>query len=102
MNLASHIPRQRIVCALIGDHDCGRPRFSRRICASAPYLLRFRGNDGWRNFALCFRNGDGMLVMTNSSNGEGIFKPLAEALLGETDFPFDWDGYTPYDKLPPL
>ena len=43
-----------------------------------------------------------MLVMTNSSNGEGIFKPLAEALLGETDFPFDWDGYTPYDKLPPL
>jgi CubicO group peptidase (beta-lactamase class C family) len=59
-------------------------------------------DEGWRNFALCFRNGDGMLVMTNSSNGEGIFKPLAEALLGETGFPFDWDGYTPYDKLPPL
>jgi hypothetical protein len=51
---------------------------------------------------LCFDNGDGMLVMTNSSNGEGIFKPLAEELLGETGFPFDWDGYTPYDKLPPL
>jgi hypothetical protein len=43
-----------------------------------------------------------MLATTNSSNGEGIFKPLAEALLGETSFPFDWDGYTPYDKLPPL
>jgi hypothetical protein len=43
-----------------------------------------------------------MLVMKNSSNGEGIFKPLAEALLGETDFPCDWDGYTPYDRLPPL
>jgi hypothetical protein len=40
--------------------------------------------------------------MTNSSNGEGIFKPLADALLGNTGFPFDWDGYTPYDKLPPL
>ena len=43
-----------------------------------------------------------MLVMTNSSNGEGVFRPLAEALLGEAGFPFDWDGYTPYDKLPPL
>jgi hypothetical protein len=37
-----------------------------------------------RNLALCFLNGDGMLEMTNSSNGEGIFKPLVEALLGET------------------
>jgi hypothetical protein len=43
-----------------------------------------------------------MLVMTNSSNGEGIFRPLVEALLGETAFPFDWDGYTPYDRLAPL
>jgi CubicO group peptidase (beta-lactamase class C family) len=67
-----------------------------------PAFFKEGDNEGWRNFALCFRNGDGMLVMTNSSNGEGIFKPLAEALLGETDFPFDWDGYTPYDKLPPL
>jgi CubicO group peptidase (beta-lactamase class C family) len=71
----------------------------------SPYGLAFfkEGHDeGWRNFALCFRNGDGMLVMTNSSNGEGVFKPLAEALLGKTGFPFDWEGYTPYDKLPPL
>jgi CubicO group peptidase (beta-lactamase class C family) len=67
-----------------------------------PAFFKEGDNEGWRNFALCFRNGDGMLVMTNSSNGEGIFKPLAEALLGETDFPFDWDGYTPYDKRPPL
>jgi hypothetical protein len=58
--------------------------------------------EGWRNLALCFLNGDGMLVMTNSSNGEGIFRPLVEALLGETAFPFDWDGYTPYDRLAPL
>jgi CubicO group peptidase (beta-lactamase class C family) len=67
-----------------------------------PAFFKEGHDEGWRNFALCFRNGDGILVMTNSSNGEGIFKPLAEALLGETGFPFDWDGYTPYDKLPPL
>lgn len=60
-------------------------------------------DEGWRNLALIFReHGDGILILTNSSNGEGIFKPLVEGLLGETGFPFDWDDYTSYDKLPPL
>ena len=67
-----------------------------------PAFFKEGHDEGWRNLALCFLNGDGMLVMTNSSNGEGIFKPLVEALLGETAFPFDWDGYTPYDRLAPL
>ena len=67
-----------------------------------PAFFKEGHDEGWRNLALCFLNGDGMLVMTNSSNGEGIFRPLVEALLGETAFPFGWDGYTPYDKLPPL
>lgn len=67
-----------------------------------PAFFKEGHDEGWRNLALCFLNGDGMLVMTNSSNGEGIFRTLVEALLGETAFPFDWDGYTPYDKLPPL
>jgi hypothetical protein len=40
--------------------------------------------------------------MTNSSNGEGIFKALVDSVLGPTSFPFDWENYTPYDKLPPL
>jgi CubicO group peptidase (beta-lactamase class C family) len=67
-----------------------------------PAFFKEGHDEGWRNLALCFMNGDGILVMTNSSNGEGIFKPLVEALLGETGFPFDWEGYTPYDKLPLL
>jgi CubicO group peptidase (beta-lactamase class C family) len=73
---------------------------------SSPYGKAFfkEGHDeGWRNLALIFReHGDGILILTNSSNGEGIFKPLIEALLGETGFPFDWDGFTPYDKVPLL
>jgi len=73
---------------------------------SSPYGKAFfkEGHDeGWRNLALIFReHGDGILILTNSSNGEGIFKPLIETLLGETGFPFDWEGYTTYDKLPPL
>ena len=66
-----------------------------------PAFFKEGHDEGWRNLALCFSNGDGILVMTNSSNGEGIFRPLLESLVGETAFPFDWDGYTPFDKLPP-
>jgi hypothetical protein len=40
--------------------------------------------------------------MTNSSNGEGVFKPLIDSVLGPTSFPFDWENYTPYNLLPPL
>ena len=72
----------------------------------SPYGKAFfkEGHDeGWRHLALCFRqHGDGILILTNSSNGEGIFKPLIDALLGPTSFPFEWEGYTPYNLLPPL
>jgi CubicO group peptidase (beta-lactamase class C family) len=72
----------------------------------SPYGKAFfkEGHDeGWRHVALCFRqNGDGILIMTNSSNGEGIFKPVIDSLLGPTSFPFDWEQYTPYNLLPPL
>jgi CubicO group peptidase (beta-lactamase class C family) len=73
---------------------------------SSPYGRAFfkEGHDeGWRHLALCFeQNGDGILILTNSSNGEGIFKPLIDALLGPTQFPFEWERYTPYTKLPAL
>ena len=72
---------------------------------SSPYGKAFfkEGHDeGWRHLALFFRNGSGILIMTNSSNGEGIFKPVIDAVLGATSFPFDWESYTPYNLLPPL
>jgi CubicO group peptidase (beta-lactamase class C family) len=72
---------------------------------SSPYGKAFfkEGHDeGWRHLALCFSNGSGILIMTNSSNGESIFKPLMDSVLGLTSFPFDWEGYTPYNLLPPL
>jgi CubicO group peptidase (beta-lactamase class C family) len=73
---------------------------------SSPYGKAFfkeGHDDGWRNLALIFReHGDGILILTNSSNGEGVFKPLIVALLGQTGFPFEWEGYTSYDKLLPL
>jgi len=72
---------------------------------SSPYGKAFfkEGHDeGWRHLVLCFNNGSGMLILTNSSNGEGIFKPLIDAILGPTSFPFEWENYTPYNVLPPL
>jgi len=70
-----------------------------------PYGKAFfkEGHDeGWRNYGVCFdKQKAGLLIMANSSNGEGIFKELIETLLRNTFTPIEWEGYTPYDKLPP-
>lgn len=70
-----------------------------------PYGKAFfkEGHDeGWRNYAVCFdESKTGLVIMTNSSNGEGIFKELLETLLKNTYTPIEWEGYTPYDKLSP-
>jgi CubicO group peptidase (beta-lactamase class C family) len=59
-------------------------------------------DDGWRNYAVCFeKQKSGIVIMTNSGNGEGIFKYLLETLLHNIYTPIEWEGYTPYDKLPP-
>src|SRR5215831_4233390 len=72
---------------------------------SSPYGPAFfkEGHDeGWRNYTVCFpQPGSAMLIMTNSSNGEGIFKELLETLLKDTFTPIEWEGYTPYSQLPP-
>ena len=60
-------------------------------------------DDGWRHYAVSFeKSGIGILIMTNSSNGEGIYKELLETLLRNKFTPIEWEGFTPYDKLPPL
>jgi Domain of unknown function (DUF3471) len=41
-------------------------------------------------------------MMTNSSNGEGIFQELLERLIGNTHTPVEWEGYVPYQERPPL
>ncbi|HYA24534.1 MAG TPA: serine hydrolase domain-containing protein, partial [Terriglobales bacterium] len=70
-----------------------------------PYGKAFfkEGHDeGWRNYTVCFdKPKSGLLIMTNSSNGEGIFKEVLETLLKNPFTPIEWEGYTPYDKLPP-
>ena len=59
-------------------------------------------DEGFRNYAVVFdQPKDGIVIMTNSSNGEGIFKDLLETLLRNTFTPIEWEGYTPYNELPP-
>jgi CubicO group peptidase (beta-lactamase class C family) len=61
------------------------------------------GHDvGWRNYTVCFDQPKiGLLIMTNSANGEGMFKELIETLLKNPYTPIEWERFTPYDKLPP-
>ncbi|HTA41675.1 MAG TPA: serine hydrolase [Bryobacteraceae bacterium] len=58
--------------------------------------------DGFRNYTVVFdQSKDGIVVMTNSANAEGIFKDLLENLIRDTFTPIEWEGFTPYNQLPP-
>lgn len=60
-------------------------------------------DDGWEHYLVAFpATRSCFIIMTNSSNGESIFKELVERLAGIT-IPWEWEGYTPYRatvKLP--
>lgn len=60
----------------------------------------FKGghDDGWENYMISFdRPGTALVVMTNSSNGESIFRELLAELIGDTFTPWEWNRYVPYD-----
>ena len=60
-------------------------------------------DDGWEHYTIGFPDKKyAIVIMTNSLNGESIFKELVEYLTGVT-IPWEWEGYTPYQptvKLP--
>ena len=50
-------------------------------------------DDGWRNYAVCFDRGwSGVVIMTNSSNGEGIYQQVLEGVLANSLTPLEWEG----------
>jgi CubicO group peptidase (beta-lactamase class C family) len=54
-------------------------------------------DDGWVHYAIGVPSpGRALVIMSNSSNGEGTFKELTERLLGIT-IPWEWEGYIPYN-----
>jgi CubicO group peptidase (beta-lactamase class C family) len=59
-------------------------------------------SDGEMNYTVGFdRKKTGIIIMTNSANGEGIYKELLEGVLRNTFTPIEWEGFTPYNELPP-
>lgn len=72
---------------------------------STPYgvaVFKEGHDEGWRHYAVFFdRLKSGIVILTNSSNGEGIFQPLLVTLLRNPYTPVEWEGFTPYDRLPP-
>lgn len=56
-------------------------------------------DDGLRHYTVCFDDAKtGIVIMTNSANGEGIYKELLETLLKNTFTPIEWEGFTPYNE----
>jgi CubicO group peptidase (beta-lactamase class C family) len=52
--------------------------------------------DGWVHYVIGFPGKKiAVVIMTNSANGESIFKELVEKITGVT-IPWEWEGYTPY------
>jgi CubicO group peptidase (beta-lactamase class C family) len=57
-------------------------------------------DDGWENhFAIYEENQSAVILMSNSGNGDGIFKELIEYLAGDRWMPWEWEGYVPYQQL---
>ena len=55
-------------------------------------------DDAWRNYNINFIDkGISIIIITNSANGEFIFKELLETLIGDTFTPWKWEGYFPID-----
>jgi CubicO group peptidase (beta-lactamase class C family) len=61
-----------------------------------PAFFKEGHGDGAQNYMIFFeRRQSGMIILTNSDNGELTFRPLFETVLGDTVTPWEWEGYTP-------
>jgi CubicO group peptidase (beta-lactamase class C family) len=56
-------------------------------------------DDGFQNYSITFEDPrTAIVIMTNSDNGESIFKELLETLIGDTFTPWQWERYIPYNQ----
>ena len=50
--------------------------------------------NGWRHYVVCFDQPKlGLLIMTNSSNGEDVYGALLESVIRDTYTPYEWEGF---------
>jgi CubicO group peptidase (beta-lactamase class C family) len=56
-------------------------------------------DDGFQSYSITFEKPrTAIVIMTNSDNGEGLFKELLETVIGDTFTPWRWEGYIPYNQ----
>lgn len=59
--------------------------------------------NGFQHYSILYPEaGTGILMMTNSDNGESIFKELLEFSIADTFSPTEWNNYIPYQELAPV
>ncbi|MEA2564473.1 MAG: serine-type D-Ala-D-Ala carboxypeptidase/endopeptidase [Acidobacteriota bacterium] len=55
--------------------------------------------DGFEHYSIIFpESGMGVVLMTNSANGESVFKELLEVSIADVYTPWQWQNYVPYDQ----
>ena len=55
--------------------------------------------DGFQHYSILFPGKKlGIVILTNSDNGESIFKELLEYAIGDTFTPWKWQRYFPYNQ----
>ncbi|MGY8916050.1 MAG: serine hydrolase, partial [Flavobacteriales bacterium] len=54
--------------------------------------------DGFQHYTILFPQAEkGIMIMSNSDNGEGIFKEILEVSLMDVYTPWEWENYIPYN-----
>lgn len=57
-------------------------------------------DDGWENHSVVFPDKKiAIVLMSNSSNGDSIFKELLETLVKDKHTPWRWENYKPYNEI---
>lgn len=58
------------------------------------------GNDeGWQHYSICFKDKKtAIVIMTNSDNGDSLFKELLSFAIGDEYTPWQWQNYIPYNQ----
>jgi len=58
------------------------------------------GNDrGWGHYSIAFPDRKiAIIIMTNSDNGEGIFRDLLQYAIGDHFTPWYWENYIPWQE----
>ncbi|MHA4808720.1 serine hydrolase domain-containing protein [Flavitalea flava] len=55
-------------------------------------------SEGWGHYSIGFPDkGIAVIIMTNSDQGESIFKELLQTAIGDSYTPWFWDNYIPYN-----